>query len=71
MRYGRSWALETARLLVEELGLNSKPATRAVESRGEMEAARLLVMVPKIHDLTTQSMRTQSGKFGAGVSLRT
>ena len=53
--------------VVEEL---ASQASRAVEFRAEIVSARSSVMVPRIQDLTTQSMRCQSGKGGAGVSRR-
>jgi len=61
--------VERASLQVpQKLGFQT---SRAVEVRSITVSARSVEMVPAIHDLTTQSMRTQSGKFGTGVSLRT
>ena len=53
-------------LLLRNWDSIASQATWAVESCVEMEAARSFVMVPEIHDLTTQSMHCQSGKEGAG-----
>ena len=53
-------------LLLRNWDSTASQATWDVESCAEMEVARSFVMMPVIHDLTTQSMHCQSGNEGPG-----
>jgi hypothetical protein len=57
-------------LIAEELILEREPDVTSGGVPGDDGLGQLGGMVPEIQDLTTQSMRRESGKLGAGVSRR-